>query len=303
LRLYPDPNSQRLKDRIAQYLDVSPKNIFIGNGSDEVLARTFCALLKHGQPVLFPDITYSFYPVYCRLYGIAHRCIPLTDDFQICIDDFIQPNGGIIFPNPNAPTGCLLAVSEIERYLRANPNSVMVVDEAYIDFGGQSTIPLVKSFPNLLIIRTLSKSRALAGLRLGFAVGDTSLIDALERVKDSFNSYPVDRLAVAGAIASYDDERYFEGRRQAVMDSRNHLIDGLNGLGFVVLPSAANFVFARHPSFAAEQLSAALRKRNIIVRHFQMPRIDQYLRITVGTEADCSTLISAMREIASETRI
>lgn len=297
LRLYPDPNSQTLKDKIAQYYKVGPKNIFLGNGSDEVLAHTFCGLLKHTKPVLFPDITYSFYPVYCRLYGVKYRCIPLTDEYRISIDDYFQPNGGIIFPNPNAPTGVLLEVTEIERLLKANPDSVLIVDEAYIDFGGQSAIPLTDIYQNLLIIRTLSKSRSLAGLRIGFAVGNEILVEALERVKNSFNSYPIDRLAAAGAIASFNDENYFEFTRKALIACRDSLVEGLKLLGFKVIPSSANFVFVRHPNYDAKTLLAALRRRNIILRHFEIPRISQFLRITVGTDEDCTALISALREI------
>jgi len=306
LRLYPDPNAQRLKEAIAGYHGLSPQQVFVGNGSDEVLAHVFLALLKHERPVLFPDVSYSFYPVYCALYGIAHRTVPLSESFEIHVDDYLRTNdgqcGGIIFPNPNAPTGCLLPLSEIERLLKANTESVVVVDEAYVDFGGQpipTAIGLIDRHPNLLVVQTLSKSRALAGLRVGFAVGDAGLIEALERVKNSFNSYPLDRLAIAGAVAAIEDRRYFEQICQMVIKSREALIRSLEQLGFLVLPSKANFVFARHPEKDGEELALALRARGIIVRHFKQPRIDQFLRITVGTDGQCQALLAALAEILS----
>ncbi|HSN63209.1 MAG TPA: histidinol-phosphate transaminase, partial [Azonexus sp.] len=276
LRLYPDPNADLLKSAVARLHGVTPQQVFVGNGSDEVLAHVFMALLKHEAPILFPDITYSFYPVYCGLYGVDYVTVPLADDFSIDPADYMQPNGGIIFPNPNAPTGRLLAVAAIERILKANPDSVVVVDEAYVDFGGETAISLVDHHDNLLVVHTLSKSRSLAGLRVGFAVGHPALIEALERVKNSFNSYPLDRLAIAGAVAALDDAEHFERTRQAVIATRDTLTAELQSLGFDVLPSAANFIFARHPQRDAAQLAQALRERSIIVRHFRLPRIDQF---------------------------
>ena len=300
LRLYPDPNSDRLRQTIADYHRVTPDQVFVGNGSDEVLAHTFQALLKHDLPIRFPDITYSFYPVYCGLYGIAYQQLPLTESLEICIDDYLQPNGGIIFPNPNAPTARLLALPEIERLLQANTDSVVVIDEAYVDFGGDSAIGLTARYPQLLVTRTLSKSHSLAGLRVGYAVGHPDLIEALTRVKDSFNSYPLDRFAQAGAVAALEDHAYFEETRRKVVTSRNRLVGELEMLGFVVLPSAANFIFARHPSNDGAVLTANLRERSIIVRHFKNPaRIDPFMRITIGTEQQCAVLVSALREILS----
>ena len=300
LRLYPDPNADHLKQAIAaRYSEfgITPPQVFVGNGSDEVLAHAFMALLRHDLPILFPDITYSFYPVYCSLYDIAHLTVPLTDDFQIRLDDYAVANGGIIFPNPNAPTGCLLPIAAIERLLLVHRQSVLVVDEAYVDFGGESAIALVNRHRNLLVVHTLSKSRSLAGLRVGYAVGHTELIEALERVKNSFNSYPLDRLAIAGAIAAMGDQEYFERTRQAVIDSREVLRNELLALAFKVLPSAANFIFVRHPQRDAGELAAQLRQRGIIVRHFRSPRIDQHLRITIGTDEQCAVLVEALREI------
>jgi histidinol-phosphate aminotransferase len=298
LRLYPDPNSDRLRAAIAEYHGLAPHNVFVGNGSDEVLAHTFQALLKHELPLLFPDITYSFYPVYCGLYGVAFETIALTESFEINIDDYLRPNGGIIFPNPNAPTGRLLALGEIERLLQANTESVVVLDEAYIDFGGESAAGLVSRYPQLLVIHTLSKARSLAGLRVGYALGQPDLIEALTRVKDSFNSYPLDRFAQAGAIAAMQDQAYFEEMRHQVIATRTKLVTDLEALGFEVLPSGANFIFARHAHRGGGELTAKLRERSIIVRHFSSPaRIAPFMRITVGTDVQCAQLVAAIREI------
>ena len=301
LRLYPDPNAERLKTAIAARCGLIAEQVFVGNGSDEVLAHAFLALLRHERPLRFPDISYSFYPVYCALYQIAYETVPLDAALAIRADDYLPQGGaaagGIIFPNPNAPTGRLLPLAEIERVVAGNPQCVVVIDEAYVDFGGESAIPLVARHPNLLVVQTFSKSRSLAGLRVGFAVGHPELIEALERVKNSFNSYPLDRLAIAGAVAAIEDEEHFARTREAVIRTREQLVDDLTALGFEVLPSAANFVFARHPGRAAGELAADLRRRAIIVRHFRQPRIEQFLRITIGTDAQCAVLIDALREI------
>ncbi len=297
LRLYPDPNGDRLKHAVADYYNVQPGQVFVGNGSDEVLAHAFHGLFQHGKPLLFPDVTYSFYPVYCGLYGIDFEAVALDGQFQIDVDDYVRPNGGIIFPNPNAPTGCLLALDAIERLLQANPDSVVLVDEAYIDFGGTSAIALVDRYPNLLVTQTLSKSRSLAGLRVGLAVGHPDLIEALERIKNSFNSYPLDRIAIAGAAAAFDDREYFEHSCQRVIASREAVIAAMQDLGFEVLPSAANFIFARHPQRDAAQLAAALREQSVIVRHFKQPRIEQFLRITIGAPEQNQALLEALKGI------
>jgi histidinol-phosphate aminotransferase len=300
LRLYPDPNADLLKNAIAKTHGVTAQQVFVGNGSDEVLGHAFMALLKHEAPILFPDITYSFYPVYCGLYGVDYTTVPLAGNFTIDPADYCdRPNGGIIFPNPNAPTGCLLALDAIERILQANPDSVVVVDEAYVDFGGATAIPLAARYDNLLVVHTLSKSRSLAGLRVGFAVGHPALIEALERVKNSFNSYPLDRLAIVGAVAAIEDEAHFVECCSKVIASRERLSADLAGLGFEVLPSAANFIFARHPQRDAGELAKALRDQSIIVRHFKQARIDQFLRITVGTDGECQALVDALRRITA----
>ena len=300
LRLYPDPNADRLREAIAAFYGpqgLEPAQVFVGNGSDEVLAFAFQALLKHGRPLLFPDLTYSFYPVYCALYGIAFEAVPLDEQYQIRVEDYRRPNGGIIFPNPNAPTGCWVTLADLERLLTEQIDSVVVIDEAYVDFGCESAAGLIHRHPNLLVTHTLSKGRSLAGLRLGFALGQADLIEALNRVKNSFNSYPIDRLAMAGGVAAMEDTAYFDQTRRAVMASRGALVAALEGLEFQVLPSQANFIFARHPRRGGAELAAALRQRSIIVRHFNSPRAADFLRITIGTQAQCRALASALREI------
>lgn len=294
LRLYPDPNGDRLKQAVADYYGVSTAQVFVGNGSDEVLAHAFHGLFQHGKPLLFPDVTYSFYPVYCGLYGIEYETLALDERFQIRVEDYARPNGGIIFPNPNAPTGCLLALDAIERLLQASPDSVVLVDEAYVDFGGETAIQLVDQYPNLLVTQTLSKSRSLAGLRVGIAVGHPDLIEALERIKNSFNSYPLDRMAIAGAAAAFEDREHFQQTCRQVIDSREAVVVGLEAMGFEVLPSAANFVFARHPGKDAATLAAGLREQGVIVRHFKQARIAQFLRITIGTPEHNQALLDAL---------
>ncbi|MDD1506913.1 histidinol-phosphate transaminase [Pseudomonas sp. CNPSo 3701] len=294
LRLYPDPNGDSLKQAVATYYGVPTSQVFVGNGSDEVLAHAFHGLFQHGKPLLFPDISYSFYPVYCGLYGIQAEPIALDEQFQIRVEDYARPNGGIIFPNPNAPTGCLLALEAVERLLQANPDSVVLVDEAYIDFGGESAISLVSKYPNLLVTQTLSKSRSLAGLRVGLAVGHEDLIEALERIKNSFNSYPLDRIAIAGAAAAFEDRAYFEQTCAAVIESREQVVAGLQALGFEVLPSAANFIFARHPQRDAAGIAASLREQGVIVRHFKQERIAQFLRISIGSPEQNQALLDAL---------
>jgi len=297
LRLYPDPNSDRLKQAVADYYGVSTAQVFVGNGSDEVLAHAFHGLFQHGKPLLFPDVTYSLYPVYCGLYGIPFETVALDEQFQIHIEDYARPNGGIIFPNPNAPTGCVLGLAAIEQLLQANPDTVVLVDEAYIDFGGETAIKLVDRYPNLLVSQTLSKSRSLAGLRVGIAVGHPDLIEALERIKNSFNSYPLDRMAIAGAAAAFEDRAYFEQTCQQVIASRESVVAGLTALGFEVLPSKANFVFARHPGKDAAGLAAGLREQGVIVRHFKQARIAQFLRITIGTPEQNQALLDALKPL------
>jgi histidinol-phosphate aminotransferase len=296
LRLYPDPSAFRLRATIANCYGIDADQVFVGNGSDEVLAHTFQALLKHDDPLLFPDITYSFYPTYCKLYGIEFREVPVGEAMQIHIADYFRPCGAIILANPNAPTGRALRRDEIKSLVASHPDQVVVIDEAYVDFGGETAIPLVSEHSNLLVIQTLSKSRSMAGLRVGFAVGQRPLVEALERVKNSFNSYPLGRLAIAGAIAAFEDQDWFERHRDRVIASRERLKDALQNLGFDVVPSSANFLFVRHPRISGSALAVQLRARGILVRHFAKPRIEDYLRISVGTDTDCDRLIVALRD-------
>jgi len=294
LRLYPDPQSTRLREVLADYHGVTPDQVFVGNGSDEVLAHAFAGLLKQPRPLLFPDITYSFYPVYCRLLGIQHETVPLDAEMRVRVNDYLGKGGGIIIANPNAPTGIALPRGEIERLATERADAPVVIDEAYVDFGAETAIPLIADHPNLLVVQTFSKSRALAGLRVGYAIGQPYLIEALTRVKDSFNSYPLGRPAQAGALAAIQDEAYFQRTRAAIIANREALTVALAELGFEVLPSGANFVFARHPRHTGQALSAALRERAVLVRHFTGPRIADFIRITVGSAQDLDRLTAAL---------
>jgi histidinol-phosphate aminotransferase len=302
LRLYPDPRASALCETIAARYDVAPDEVFVGNGSDEVLAHTFQALLKHDAPLLFPDITYSFYPVYCGLYGIRYEEVPLDAAMRVQIADYRRPCSAILLANPNAPTGIGLRRDAIGRLLAEHPDQLVVIDEAYVDFGAESAMPLVARHDNLLIVQTLSKSRALAGLRVGFAIGQRPLIEALERVKDSFNSYPLGCLAIAGAVAAIKDDAWFAETRKRIIASRESLVHALCGLGFEVLPSAANFVFARHRSHGGADLAAKLRQHGVLVRHFGKTRIKDFLRITVGTEDQCSRLVAVTSSLVAAAR-
>ncbi len=298
LQLYPDPQSTVLRQAIAAHLGLAAQHVFVGNGSDEVLAHAFFAFFQQGCPLLMPDISYSFYKVYCGLYSIAAQTVPLTENLRLNVADYACADGqrvaGVVIANPNAPTGICLPLADIERLLQMHPRRVVLVDEAYVDFGGQSAVGLIARYPNLLVVHTLSKSRSLAGLRIGYACGQAHLINALERVKNSFNSYPLDRLAIAGGVAAFEDTAYFEETRQQVMSSREGLTLAMEDLGFVVLPSQANFIFARHPVHDAARLAADLRVRGVLVRHFKLPRIEQYLRISVGTPQQCDALVQAL---------
>ena len=296
LRLYPDPQSLRLREALADHHTVDVAQVFVGNGSDEVLAHAFAALLKQSEPVLFPDITYSFYPVYCRLLGIAYRTVPLDTAMRVRTSDYLGHGGAIIIANPNAPTGIALTRAEVESLVRARSDVPVVIDEAYVDFGGQTAVPLVRDLSNLLVVQTMSKSRALAGLRIGYAIGDAGLIEALVRVKDSFNSYPLGRLAQAGATASLEDRDHFERTRAAIIRNRDSLTATLVRFGFEVLPSSTNFVFARHPKHAGQFVAGALRERAVLVRHFAGPRTSDFVRITVGSETELRCLTDALAE-------
>lgn len=297
LRLYPPPSADLLKQAIADYYRLQKTQIFLGNGSDEILAHVFNGLLKKALPLLFPDITYSFYPVFCQLYDIDFEEIPLKDDLSIDLADYEVPNGGIIFPNPNAPTGRLLAIGEIEHLLKANRNSVVVIDEAYIDFGGQSSIGLLTDNPNLIVTQTMSKSRSMAGMRIGFALGSADLIEGLERVKNSFNSYPLGHLQIAAGISAIEDSDHFKDTCQRVIHNRAKLTIDLEELGFSVVPSAGNFVLVRHFRASALKIYGQLKNNGILVRYFNKQRLDNFLRITVGTTEQNDQLVAALATI------
>ncbi len=301
LERYPDPESTALREAVARRHGLQPDQVFAGNGSDEVLAHAFFAFFQQSAPLLFPDVTYSFYRVYAQLYGIACERLPVDAGLRIDVPALArraaQGCAGIVIANPNAPTGIALPLSDIETLLAACPQRVVLVDEAYIDFGGASALALVARHPNLLVVHTLSKSRSLAGLRVGFACGQAPLVEALTRVKNSFNSYPLDRLAVAGAVAALEDEDWFARTCADIADTREGLSLQLEDLGFEVLPSQANFVFVRHPERDAAGLAAALRERAVLVRHFRDPRVAQYLRVSIGSRDQCGALVAALEQV------
>jgi len=297
LRLYPTPTCDELRDCIAEYHGLTKEQVFVGNGSDEVLAFSFLAFFNPDSPILFPDITYSFYPVYCALFNIEYKSIALDEDFSIPVDGFFEDNGGIIFPNPNAPTGKQVTLQSIEAIAKGSPDQVVIIDEAYIDFGGESAVKLVNQYPNLLIVQTCSKSRSLAGLRVGFAMGHTDLIEALDRVKNSINSYTLDRISLAGAVEAFKDEEYFQDTCKKIIATRENTVVSLERMGFQVIPSTANFIFISHPSIQAQHLYEQLREKGILVRFFNKPRIDNFLRVSIGTEQEMACFLQKIMEM------
>lgn len=297
LRLYPDPEATALRAAIAGYHGLAPEQVFCGNGSDEVLGLCFYAFFTPGKKVVFPDITYSFYPVYTQLFGLDYEEIPLNEDFTLPVEKFLGGNGGAVICNPNAPTGRTLPLSEIRRILDANPDVVVLVDEAYADFGAQSAVELINEYPNLIVVCTMSKSRSLAGMRVGYALGNADLIAGVNCVKNSFNSYPLDRLALAAGEAAIRDVEYFERTRHSIMQTRQRTTDRLREMGFTVHDSNANFIFITHPEKSGQELQQGLRDRGVLVRWFNKPRIDQYLRVSIGTDADMDAMCAACQEI------
>jgi histidinol-phosphate aminotransferase len=297
LRLYPTPTCDELRVGIAQYYGLTKEQVFIGNGSDELLAFSFLAFFNPGSPILFPDITYSFYPVYAALFNLDYQLVPLDEDFSVPVKGFIEKNGGIIFPNPNAPTGKGIALTAIEEIVRNNTEQIVIVDEAYIDFGGESAVTLIDQYPNLLIIQTLSKSRSLAGLRVGFAMGHKDLIEGLDRVKNSINSYTLDRVALAGALESFYDEAYFQDARQKVIATREQTVAKMQEMGFMVIPSMANFIFISHPLLPASIIYQQLREKGILVRYFNKPKIDNFLRVSIGSDEEMKCFLQGIAEI------
>ncbi|MBP2644245.1 MAG: histidinol-phosphate aminotransferase, partial [Firmicutes bacterium] len=291
LSLYPDPTCLSLRQCIAEYHGLALEQVFVGNGSDEVLAFCFQAFFDPGNPILFPDITYSFYPVYANLYNIDYQLVELEADFSLVGEKFATTNGGVIFPNPNAPTGRYIPLDAVREIVEKNSNQVVIVDEAYIDFGGQSAVELIAYYPNLLVVQTLSKSRSLAGLRVGFAMGHEDLIAGLDRVKNSINSYTLDQVAIAGAVEAFKDEAYFNETRHKVIVTREKTANRLTALGFNVIPSQANFLFISHPVVTAGVLYQKLREQGILVRYFNKNKINNFLRVSIGSEEEMDSLI------------
>lgn len=296
LRLYPDPDSRLLTETLARYYGIEPEQVFVGVGSDDVLAMSFLTFFNSDLPVLFPDITYSFYDVWAELYRIPYEVCPLDDEFHIAVSDYKRPNGGIIFPNPNAPTGVLERTEVIEEILQANQDSVVIVDEAYIDFGGESVLPLIYKYDNLLVVQTFSKSRAMAGCRIGFAMGSRELIKYLSNVKFSFNSYTMNLPSQILGVEAVKDRAYFETTVKKIIDTRERCKAELAGMGFSFPDSMGNFIFAAHKKVPAGEIFEALKSHNIYVRYWNKPRISSYLRITVGTDDEMNSLLAFLRE-------
>ncbi len=299
LRLYPDPECLALRRAIAKREGLKPEQVFCSNGSDEVLAFAFQAFFDPEREIVFPRITYSFYPVYTDYFGLRCRRVPMNPDFSDPVDELCGSNGGVVLCNPNAPTGIAVGLDVVEKLLRANPDVAVIVDEAYVDFGARSAVPLIDKYPNLLVVQTASKSRALAGLRVGWAMGQENLISGLRCVRDSINSYTVDRVAQAGARAAIEDEDYFQSIRRRVMDTRERTAKVLKQMGFIVLPSQANFLFLSHPNHGGKELLDALRERGILVRWWSDPPIENWLRVTIGTDEEMEEFARGLREIVS----
>lgn len=297
MRLYPDPEASVLVDAIAENYGVKPEQVFVGVGSDDVISMAFLTFFNSDKPVLFPDVTYSFYDVWAEVYRIPYKQMPLDENFRINAKDYMTENGGIIFPNPNAPTGVLESVDMIEEIVKANPDSVVMIDEAYIDFGGKSCLPLIEKYDNLLVIQTFSKSRSMAGMRIGYAMGNEKLIKYMNDVKFSINSYTMNHITQICGAEAVKDKAYFEEHVNKIIDSREYTKKKLTELGFTFPDSMSNFIFAKHESADANEIFAKLKEKKIFVRHWNKPRISDYLRISIGTPEEMEKLISALGEI------
>jgi histidinol-phosphate aminotransferase len=300
LKLYPDPTCSELIDELAEYYSIDKDQIFIGNGSDEVLAFSFMAFFSKDRKILFPDISYSFYPVYAQLLDLDYELVKLDEDFNVPLEELKKENGGVIIPNPNAPTSKYIHIEELKKLVEANKGSVVIIDEAYIDFGGESMIKFINDYDNLLVIQTLSKSRALAGLRVGFAFGNKDLIEGLNRIKNSINSYTIDRIAILGATEAIRDEEYFQEITKKIISTREKTVKDLESLGFKVLESKANFVFASHKEVQGKVLYEKLKDNGILVRYFNKERIDNFLRISIGTDDEMTVLVEKLKIILGE---
>lgn len=299
LRLYPDSNVSDFKKALADYYNVNEENVFVGNGSDDVLALCFQSFFCSDKPIVFPDITYSFYPVWCDLFSIPYKTLPLGNDFRICLNDYKAENGGVVLPNPNAPTSLGEGREQIETLLNYNSDSVVLIDEAYVDFGGYSSVELISSYENLIVTGTFSKSRSLAGMRIGFAIASKALIDVLEAVKNSYNSYTVDQLSIAAGIASIKDDVYFKKTLKRVIETRERVADAMTEMGFVFLNSQTNFLMASHPNHSMKDMFDYLKENNILIRYFNLPRIDVFVRITIGTDEEMDAFLSAVKSFLS----
>lgn len=295
LKLYPDPEASKLVTALANAYGVKENQVFVGNGSDEVLAFAFQAFFEPGGTILFPDITYSFYPVYANMFGIQYRTVPLQEDFTVPVEQLLGNNDGVVIANPNAPTGIELDQASLRKILEANQDVAVIVDEAYVDFGGVSALPLIEEYPNLLVVQTMSKSRALAGMRVGFAFGNENLIQGMNCVKNSINSYTMDQLAILAGVAAVEDQAYFEARCAQVASTRDRVSAELRTMGFTVLPSKSNFIFITHPELPARKLFADLRQAGILVRYFDLPRIDNFLRVTIGSEEEMAVFCATIK--------
>ncbi len=296
LRLYPDPSAEMLVSELASYHGVNPDQVFVGVGSDDVLAMSFLTFFNSKKPILFPDITYSFYDVWAELFRIPYERVPLNDEFRLVKEDYYRENGGIVFPNPNAPTGIYEPIPNVEDIIKNNPDSIVIVDEAYIDFGGTSALPLIDRYDNLVVVRTFSKSRSMAGLRIGYAMSNSETIKALNDVKYSYNSYTMNRPSILLGTESVKDEEYFRETIDKVVSTRERFIKEISKLGFTCLPSSANFVFATHDKVPAKEIFEAAKKENIYVRYFDKPRIDNYLRITIGTDEQMDIFVEFLKK-------
>lgn len=296
LRFYPSANSTKLKEAIAKYYQVDVSNVFVGNGSDDVLAVAFQSFFNSEKPIAYPDLTYSFYPVWCSLFGIKYKNYPVGDDFRINPEDYKEKNGGVVIPNPNAPTSLGEGLDFVEKILNYNQDSVVIIDEAYVDFGGTSSIPLIDKYENLLVTGTFSKSRSLAGLRIGFAIGSKALIDVMEAVKNSYNSYTVDSLSIEMGAASIEDDEYFKSTCKKVIKTRERVTLELEKLGFDVLDSQTNFIFATHNKHNMKSLFEYLKTQKVFIRYFSLPRIENYVRITIGTNEEMDIFLKKTKE-------
>lgn len=300
LRFYPNANSTELKEALAEYYNVDIENIFVGNGSDDVLAIAFQSFFNSDKPIVYPDLTYSFYPVWCDLFGIPYKTYPVDDNFRIIPEDYKEANGGVVIPNPNAPTSIGEGLDFVEKIMQYNPDSVVIIDEAYVDFGGTSSVELTNKYKNLLITGTFSKSRSLAGLRIGFAVGSKELISVMEAVKNSYNSYTVDSVSIAMGTASIRDDEYFKATCKRIIDTRERFTKELKALGFKVLDSSTNFIFATHSDLSMKDMFEYLKTKNVFIRYFSLPRIDNYTRITIGTDEEMDILLKEIKEYINE---